>query len=146
MKALIGQKWIPGWLDHYLGRTGYDSQQTEHPAGLSRPNNLWNPLPGDQGAHGRFGSRSRRHSVQLWFTTHRALTLALAAVGALGAVLASTDLVAMVPSRLVRGNAALQVVEPPLDIPGFELLMLWPERVHRDPAHQWLRDVIASSV
>lgn len=64
----------------------------------------------------------------------------------MGAVLASTDLVAMVPSRLVRGNAALQVVGPPLDIPGFELLMLWPERVHRDPAHQWLRDVIASSV
>ncbi|MFE8147542.1 LysR family transcriptional regulator [Brenneria goodwinii] len=64
----------------------------------------------------------------------------------LGAVLASTDLVAMVPSRLVRGNTALQVVEPPLDVPGFEMLMLWPERVHRDPAHQWLRERIASSV
>lgn len=64
----------------------------------------------------------------------------------LGAVLASSDLVAMVPSRLVRGNAALQVVEPPLNVPGFEMLMLWPERVHRDPAHQWLRELIASSV
>ena len=64
----------------------------------------------------------------------------------LGAVLASTDLVAMVPSRLVRGNAALQVVEPPLDVPGFEMFMLWPERVHRDPGHQWLREHIASSI
>lgn len=64
----------------------------------------------------------------------------------LGAVLASTDLVAMVPARLVRGNAALRVVEPPLDVPGFEMLMLWHERVHRDPAHRWLREHIACSV
>ena len=64
----------------------------------------------------------------------------------LSAVLASTDMVAIVPSRLVSGNAALQVVEPPLDVPGFEMLMLWPERVHREPAHQWLRERIASSV
>lgn len=64
----------------------------------------------------------------------------------LAEVLASTDLVAMVPSRLVRGNAALKAVEPLLDVPGFEMLMLWPERLHRDPAHQWLRERIASSV
>ncbi|TBU72609.1 LysR family transcriptional regulator [Phytopseudomonas daroniae] len=64
----------------------------------------------------------------------------------LGAVLASTDLVAVVPSRLVRDNAALQVVEPPLEVPGFEMLMLWHERIHRDPAHQWLREHIVKSV
>jgi len=64
----------------------------------------------------------------------------------LAAVLASTDLVAMVPSRLVCGNAALQVVEPPVEVPGFEMLMLWHERVHRDPAHRWLREYIAGSV
>ena len=64
----------------------------------------------------------------------------------LGAVLAGTDLVSMVPSRLVRGNAALQVVEPPIEVPGFEMLMLWPERVHRDPAHQWLREHIVGSM
>jgi len=62
------------------------------------------------------------------------------------AVLANTDMVAMLPSRLVRGNPALQVVEPPIQVPGFEMLMLWHERVHRDPAHQWLREHIASSV
>ncbi|GAA5234907.1 LysR family transcriptional regulator [Verticiella sediminum] len=64
----------------------------------------------------------------------------------LQSVLASTDLVAMLPSRLVQGNAALQMVEPPIDVPGFEMLMLWHERVHRDPAHQWLREHIAGSV
>lgn len=64
----------------------------------------------------------------------------------LGSALASTDLVAMIPSRLVRGNDTLQVVEPPLEVPGFEMLMLWHERVHRDPAHQWLREHIAKSI
>ncbi|RDJ99639.1 LysR family transcriptional regulator [Paraburkholderia lacunae] len=61
-------------------------------------------------------------------------------------VLASTDLVAMLPSRLVRDNSALRVVEPPVEIPGYEMAMLWHERSHRDPAHQWLREYIASSV
>lgn len=61
-------------------------------------------------------------------------------------VLASTDLVAMVPSRLVRDIPSLQVVEPPVDVPGFELAMLWHERSHRDPAHQWLRRYFTESV
>ncbi|MBB3104890.1 LysR family transcriptional regulator [Azomonas macrocytogenes] len=64
----------------------------------------------------------------------------------LRSVLASTDLVALLPSRLLRDSGALQVVEPPIDVPGFEMLMLWHERSHRDPAHQWLREHIASSV
>lgn len=61
-------------------------------------------------------------------------------------VLASTDLVAMLPERLVRGNSLLRVVEPPLAVPGYEMAMLWHERAHRDPAHQWLRDLIANAV
>ncbi|MGF6757014.1 LysR family transcriptional regulator [Paraburkholderia sp. GAS42] len=61
-------------------------------------------------------------------------------------VLASTDLVAMVPSRLVRDTSVLRVVEPPVDVPRYEMAMLWHERSHRDPAHQWLREYIADSV
>jgi DNA-binding transcriptional LysR family regulator len=60
--------------------------------------------------------------------------------------LASTDLVAMVPARLVRGTGALRTVEPPVEVPGYEMAMLWHERAHRDPAHQWLREHIAASV
>lgn len=63
----------------------------------------------------------------------------------LRSVLESTDLVAMLPERLVQG-VALQVVEAPLEIPGYEMAMLWHERVHRDPAHQWLREQIANAV
>ncbi|PFH07991.1 DNA-binding transcriptional LysR family regulator [Collimonas sp. PA-H2] len=61
-------------------------------------------------------------------------------------VLESTDLVAMLPSRLVRNTSALQLVEPPVDVLGYEMAMLWHERSHRDPAHQWLREYIANSV
>lgn len=61
-------------------------------------------------------------------------------------VLATTDLVAMLPSRLVRDMPALRVVEPPVEVPGYEMAMLWHERVHRDPAHQWLREHIAGAV
>ena len=61
-------------------------------------------------------------------------------------VLMTTDLVAMLPERLVRGNPALQVTTPPLDVSGFEMYMVWHERAHRDPAHQWLREFIADSV
>lgn len=60
--------------------------------------------------------------------------------------LASTDLVAMVPARLVRNHPALRVVEPPVEVPGYEMAMLWHERSHRDPAHQWLRAQIADAV
>jgi len=62
------------------------------------------------------------------------------------ALLEKTDLVAMVPSRLVRGSKTLRVVAPPIEIPGYEMSMLWHERVHRDPAHRWLREFIAHGV
>jgi DNA-binding transcriptional LysR family regulator len=64
----------------------------------------------------------------------------------LRAALASTDLVAMAPERLVRDDPALQMMSPPVDVPGFEISMYWHERVHRDPAHRWLRECIASVV
>lgn len=60
--------------------------------------------------------------------------------------LTSTDLVAIVPERLVLNNPALRVVEPPVSVPGYEMTMLWHERSHRDPAHQWLRAQFAAAV
>lgn len=61
-------------------------------------------------------------------------------------VVAGTDLVAMLPERLARGDDGLRVVEAPVEVPGYEMSMLWHERAHRDPAHRWLRDRIAASV
>lgn len=60
--------------------------------------------------------------------------------------LAGSDLVAMLPERLVRHHPALRVVAPPVAVPGYEMAMLWHERSHRDPAHQWLREHIAAHI
>jgi NAD(P)-dependent dehydrogenase (short-subunit alcohol dehydrogenase family) len=88
VEAIVGNKIAPGLLDHYLARTGYESQQTDEPADPNRPNNLWEPLPGDHGAHGVFDDRSSGHSLQLWANTHRGL-LTLAGLGLAGAVYAA---------------------------------------------------------
>ncbi|WCD78887.1 LysR family transcriptional regulator [Pseudomonas sp. TUM22785] len=64
----------------------------------------------------------------------------------LRSVLESTDLVAMLPERLVGNSSTLQVVDAPLEVPGYEMAMLWHERSHRDPAHQWLREQIVKAV
>ncbi|OZI29762.1 LysR family transcriptional regulator [Bordetella genomosp. 10] len=59
------------------------------------------------------------------------------------AVLARTDLVAMLPERLLRAAAGLRVVAPPVAVQGYEMAMFWHERSHRDPGHAWLRALIA---
>jgi NAD(P)-dependent dehydrogenase (short-subunit alcohol dehydrogenase family) len=88
--VLMGNKIAPGLGDLYLGRTGYESQQQDEPVEPDRPHNLWEPVPGDHGAHGEFDDRASDSSLQLWATTHRN-QVALAAVAGglvLGALLA----------------------------------------------------------
>jgi NADP-dependent 3-hydroxy acid dehydrogenase YdfG len=88
VKAIIGQRLIPGLLDRYLGRMGYAAQQTGEPADPDRPDNVDRPIPGDRGAHGDFDARARRRSGELWLARHRAATAGVAAAvaAALGVV------------------------------------------------------------
>jgi short-subunit dehydrogenase len=79
VKAIVANKIAPGLLDHYLARTGYDSQQYDGPEDPNRPNNLWHPVPGDHGAHGAFDARANNWSPQLWTSEHRS-SVALAAL------------------------------------------------------------------
>ena len=71
-KAILADKIVPGLLDHYLARTGYDSQQHDGAEDPNRPDNLWQPIPGDHGAHGVFDARARDWSPQLWASERRA--------------------------------------------------------------------------
>ena len=85
--AIIGNKIAPRAADWYLARTGYESQQTDVPIKPNRPDNLWQPLPGDHGAHGEFDARSRCASWQFWLTTNRGwLTLLAGAVLSIAAI------------------------------------------------------------
>jgi hypothetical protein len=78
VKAIFGNKLVPSLGDRYLARTGYDAQQHDGPEDPNRPNNLWEAVPGDHGAHGTFDSRAHSFSMELWAETH-AKWLALAA-------------------------------------------------------------------
>ncbi len=71
VKAILGQKLIPGLLDRYLGRMGYGAQQTDEPVPPGRKDDVDQPLPGDRGAHGDFDVRSRGWSGELWLRMHR---------------------------------------------------------------------------
>jgi NAD(P)-dependent dehydrogenase (short-subunit alcohol dehydrogenase family) len=71
VEAIIGDKIAPGFADWYLARNGYDAQQTDEPVGPDRRDNLWEPVPGDHGAHGTFDDRASTSSPQLWASKNR---------------------------------------------------------------------------
>ena len=83
VQAIVGDKFIPGLLDRYLAWTAYDAQQTDQPVAPDRADNLFEPLPGDYGAHGRFDEGARCASIQFWANKHRAW-LAAAGLGLTG--------------------------------------------------------------
>ena len=71
MVAIYGNRIAPGLGDYYLGRQGYASQQTHEPIDPHRPDNLWQALAGDHGAHGIFDDRAATSSPQLWANKNR---------------------------------------------------------------------------
>lgn len=88
VKAIWGNKIAPAIADRLLARSGFASQQTSEPIdAVQRPDNLFAPVAGAPGAHGRFDSRARATSRQWWITSHRRWIVAgaLAAVSALAA-------------------------------------------------------------
>ncbi len=83
VKAVWGNNIVPGYADHYLAKHGYDAQMIDEPEDPRRPNNLYQPLPGDHGAHGVFDDRAIPHSVELELNKKRPWIFAglLAAAG-----------------------------------------------------------------
>ena len=73
VKAIFGNKLSPRVADWYLARTGYASQQIQDMPVNGRPDNLFEPVPGEATTHGRFDSRAHDRSYQLWANTHRPL-------------------------------------------------------------------------
>lgn len=71
VKAIWGNKVAPGLIDRYLARTNYEAQQTGEPENPERRDNLYEAVPGEYEAHGRFDDRARKTSAQLWFSKHK---------------------------------------------------------------------------
>lgn len=84
-QAILGTRLAPGLLDRILARLGYGQQSALPPPAQD---NLYNPLPGDRGAHGRFDAEAARRSPHLWAATHPKTYYAAIALAALFAVMA----------------------------------------------------------
>jgi NADP-dependent 3-hydroxy acid dehydrogenase YdfG len=88
IKAILGQRIIPGILDRYLAKVAWDAQTT-HLIPPTRTDNLSAPLPGDRGARGSFDHEARSSSTELWLRTHRwAALLGFAVLGVLVVLIA----------------------------------------------------------
>ena len=57
MQLVAGSMVAPGLVDRILAAKAYDGQQASEPA-QARPDNLFEPAPGDFGSHGRFDEES----------------------------------------------------------------------------------------
>jgi len=81
--AIVAEKVAPDVADHYLASHGYESQQTKRPLDPHRPDNLFEPVPGDHGAHGPFDDLAKDRSTEWWAAKHRYALL----TGALGLIM-----------------------------------------------------------
>jgi hypothetical protein len=70
VKAIFGNKLAPSLADHYLAGNGYDAQQYDGHKDPNRPDNLYDPVPGDHGAHGSFDERAKTQSWEAWAEAH----------------------------------------------------------------------------
>jgi NAD(P)-dependent dehydrogenase (short-subunit alcohol dehydrogenase family) len=62
-KLLWGQKLSPRAGDWMLRRMGWKNQHTDEEKPVDSPDNLFEPLPGDPGAHGRFDGQAKASTV-----------------------------------------------------------------------------------
>ena len=83
-KLLWGQKLSPRAGDLVLLRNGWKQQHTDELKPTDSPDNLFSPLPGDPGAHGRFDGRSRSATAWTWLRLHRGLIGAGMGLGTMG--------------------------------------------------------------
>lgn len=90
-KLLWGQKLSPRAGDLVLRRSGWESQNTGEPKPVDSPDNLFETLPGDRGARGRFSDRSRGSTAWTALRLRPRLSTALALLG-VGAPVAAAAL------------------------------------------------------
>lgn len=85
VKAILANRIAPGLIDRYLAKSGYTGQLTDEPSPADAPNNLFHPVPGQYGAHGRFDDKARNASWEVFTSRHRnTMWLAVALAGLFG--------------------------------------------------------------
>lgn len=87
VQAIVGDKIAPELGDYVLAKTGFKGQQTDEPEEPNRKHNLWEPIPGDHGAHGNFDAEATDFSPELWLSKNKYKVLS-GILGLGGAILA----------------------------------------------------------
>jgi NAD(P)-dependent dehydrogenase (short-subunit alcohol dehydrogenase family) len=87
-KLMWGQKLSPRAGDAMLLRSGWRGQHTEELKPMDSPDVLFDPLPGDPGAHGRFDTEARESTAWSWLRLHRGLVGAGLVLGTMAGLLA----------------------------------------------------------
>ncbi|MDR5752887.1 MULTISPECIES: SDR family oxidoreductase [unclassified Caballeronia] len=82
VKAILANRIAPALIDRYLARSGYSGQLTDEPVRADAPQNLFEPVPGDFAAHGRFDGEARRRSWEMFTDRHRTVFWTLTGIGA----------------------------------------------------------------
>ena len=80
VQAILANRIAPGLLDRYLAKAGYSGQLTDKKEPANAPANLFEPVPGPYGAHGRFDARARKGSWEMFTDRHRTAFFAAAAL------------------------------------------------------------------
>ncbi len=83
IKAILANRIAPGLIDRYLAKAGYTGQLTQMLLPADAPSNLYEPVPGAYGAHGRFDAKARTGSWEMFTDRHRMAFWAAAGIGAI---------------------------------------------------------------
>jgi hypothetical protein len=86
LKTILGGMAVPGYLDRFLARVSTEGQISDDPDEPDREDNLFTPLEGDFGAHGRFGQMAQDTGLVL-DPGHARAALAIAGAASLGLAL-----------------------------------------------------------
>jgi DNA-binding transcriptional LysR family regulator len=74
---------------------------------------------------------------------HRQVVLSAPAFLVVPEMIARSDMIAVVPDRIARHHAGrLQIITPPLTVPGFDIALVWHDRTTAHPIQRWLREQI----
>jgi short-subunit dehydrogenase len=88
VKAILADRIAPGFLDRYLAKAGYEGQLSDETHAEDAPDNLFTPVDGDYGAHGRFDAQARPVSWEMITDRHRSAAWTLAGAALVVGVLA----------------------------------------------------------
>ena len=86
VKAIMGNRVAPALIDRYLAKAGYSGQLTAEPTPADAPSNLFEPVPGAYGAHGRFDSKAQTFSWEVFTSRHRNAMWAVIGLGVIAAL------------------------------------------------------------